>query len=410
MISSRYPQVTDELLSAYLDQAVSDEEKKLVEEAVAAEPTIAWRLETLRQTVQLLRSLPALALPRSFVLTEVPEGAGQAVVSAPAPVHARRPAPQTTRAWSWGALWAQWRAFWQVGSPLLRNAAAVSFALFLIVVAGDLVTGPAGLPQRAVVPNTPVVPTTQTAIESAPSVTNAKVSGEESAAAEQSAPAESADAEPVTAASAPVSDEQPAPAAAAAAEARPLPPGDMGPAAAGGASISAPYSPEASDAMVLQSEAESGARRAEAPGPDPGVSLEPSTGGDDVAGNMPAESISALLANKNNTATATVTATLGEITAAASLSDTETITLPDMAAEGVQAPATPPSAEPAADAQATEPAAGAMTTVVSTPAVPAQSRQDGLWLLQWLQVATALLTLIFVALWWRSRTRVAQSM
>ena len=64
------PQVTDELLSAYIDGDVTAEEKNLVERAVKADANLAWRLESLQQTVNLLRSLPAVSLPRSFVLTE----------------------------------------------------------------------------------------------------------------------------------------------------------------------------------------------------------------------------------------------------------------------------------------------------------------------------------------------------
>jgi hypothetical protein len=132
------PQITDELLSAYLDGVVSAEEKVLIEAAVATEPGIAWRLETLRQTVQLLRTLPEVALPRSFALSEASLAVGQDGVAAlqSAPVmHPRIDIPQP--ATRWRALLEAWRAFWQMGSPMLRNAAAVSFALFLVLTVGD---------------------------------------------------------------------------------------------------------------------------------------------------------------------------------------------------------------------------------------------------------------------------------
>ena len=76
MTTAPYPQVTNELLSAYIDEAVTEEERRLIEQAVAEDVDVAWRLESLRATVRLLRELPALSLPRSFVLT--PEQIGQA--------------------------------------------------------------------------------------------------------------------------------------------------------------------------------------------------------------------------------------------------------------------------------------------------------------------------------------------
>jgi anti-sigma factor RsiW len=140
MNSSPFSQVTDEMLSAYLDQEVSPEELALVEAAVAAEPDIAWRLESLRQTVQLLRALPAVALPRSFVLTEAQVATNRKLTAPPAlqpTFHLRRrPEPQTPT-W-WELIQEQWRAFWQVGSPALRNAAAVSFVLFFVLMGGNI--------------------------------------------------------------------------------------------------------------------------------------------------------------------------------------------------------------------------------------------------------------------------------
>ncbi|HRW10840.1 MAG TPA: hypothetical protein P5121_37315, partial [Caldilineaceae bacterium] len=68
MSLSRFPQITNELLSAYLDGLVTDDERQLIERALTEDAEIAWRLESLRQTVQLLQSMPALALPKSFTL------------------------------------------------------------------------------------------------------------------------------------------------------------------------------------------------------------------------------------------------------------------------------------------------------------------------------------------------------
>ncbi len=143
--SSRFSQVSDELLSAYLDQAVTAEEKALVEAAVTTDAEVAWRLETLRQTVALLKALPLVALPRSFVLTQA-----QLVETTETELNVVRPTSrqQQTRpqvkvaASGWQNFWKAWRAFWQIGNPLLRNAAAVSFALLLVLLVGDQVRSP----------------------------------------------------------------------------------------------------------------------------------------------------------------------------------------------------------------------------------------------------------------------------
>ena len=70
MSLSRYPQITEDLLSDYLDDLVSDEERQMIEKAVADDPQIAWQLASLQQTVSLLQNLSAFALPRSFVIDE----------------------------------------------------------------------------------------------------------------------------------------------------------------------------------------------------------------------------------------------------------------------------------------------------------------------------------------------------
>jgi anti-sigma factor RsiW len=75
MTTARDPEITDELLSAYIDEDISDDDRRLIEQAAADDPDIAWRLATLRETVRLLHELPALALPRSFLLT--PEQVGR---------------------------------------------------------------------------------------------------------------------------------------------------------------------------------------------------------------------------------------------------------------------------------------------------------------------------------------------
>ena len=142
MTTAPYPQVTNELLSAYIDEAVTEEERRLIEQAVAEDGDVAWRLESLQATVRLLRELPALSLPRSFVLT--PEQLGQAApaaeaVAAAAPkfpaAPARRQVAEEGRGF-WHDLRRGWGRFWQGGSPAMRNAMAASFAVLLVLLIG----------------------------------------------------------------------------------------------------------------------------------------------------------------------------------------------------------------------------------------------------------------------------------
>lgn len=141
MTTSRYPEITDELLSAYIDNAVSESERGLIERAVNEDSTISWRLATLRETVHLLRTLPVLQAPRSFVLTS--EQAGQPVrepALIPGVVVAKDRTMPETRSSSpsqprrWTELAEHWRRFWQGGSPIWRNAMATSIAILLLLV------------------------------------------------------------------------------------------------------------------------------------------------------------------------------------------------------------------------------------------------------------------------------------
>ncbi len=134
MNSSEFSRITDELLSAYIDNAVTAQERKLVEAASAADAEIAWRLDSLRQTVNLLHGLPEIPLPRSFVLQE-----SQVMEAAPP----RRPA---SRAQSGSTSFLDrfsrgWRSFWQPGNPVLRNAAAAALVLLLVLAGGDALLG-----------------------------------------------------------------------------------------------------------------------------------------------------------------------------------------------------------------------------------------------------------------------------
>lgn len=132
MSVSRYPQITEELLSAYLDNLVSEEERRLIEHAISVEPQIAWQLESLRQTVNMLQSLPALALPRTFTLNQVLLDERAAAEQTRA---AQRRIIQTAPVeipW-----WQRWLAIWQSGNPYIRNAAAAALLLLVVLVAGN---------------------------------------------------------------------------------------------------------------------------------------------------------------------------------------------------------------------------------------------------------------------------------
>lgn len=143
MTLSDFRHITDELLSAYIDDEVTEQERSLIETAIAQDEEIAWRLHSLRQTVSLLQELPELALPRSFALTLEQLQIAQPAQSTVQPVAEPQLAvphtgshskPQVTEeAGFWARLQEDWRNFWQGGNHLLRNAAAVSFALMLVL-------------------------------------------------------------------------------------------------------------------------------------------------------------------------------------------------------------------------------------------------------------------------------------
>lgn len=439
MTPSRYPYITDELLSAYLDEAVTAEEKLLIEAAVADEPALAWRLETLRQTVQLVRMLPAIALPRSFTLNQLPGVAHQPAAALAGASSARRPATAMPQpAGGLAALWQGWRSFWQLGSPLLRNAAAVSLALFLFLVVGDAV-GSTPFGQRPESATAPVA-----AEAPAPAALPATATGEQVAPPPAGPPAETDD----LAANLKGSPEA-APAAAAQADRSDVRAGEV--AAAGrSASVAAAGQP----APRSDGQEEVAASSAVASGMDQRGEISAMGSAGDVesdAESVTAESLSSALATRralSDTAATTVTtdeSTVGEdevVAAAAVPSETETVTLAepaqelapeDVAADSAHAPDTiheegaddvlpaSPAVAPQA-AEATLPPPGAEASQASDHTVtppqevvevrPAQEQTpvDSLrpWLLNLSQLLTGLVTLVFGALWWRSRSQTGE--
>lgn len=58
-----------ELLNAYMDGALTEAERRIFESRLNAEPELRRELNSLRQTVALLRQMPRLKAPRDFTLT-----------------------------------------------------------------------------------------------------------------------------------------------------------------------------------------------------------------------------------------------------------------------------------------------------------------------------------------------------
>jgi len=63
-------EVARDLLSPYLDGEVTDDEKNMVEQAIALYPDLNRELTSLQQTVAQLAALPRAAAPRPFTLSE----------------------------------------------------------------------------------------------------------------------------------------------------------------------------------------------------------------------------------------------------------------------------------------------------------------------------------------------------
>lgn len=439
MTPSRYPHITDELLSAYLDDAVTAEEKLLVEAAVADEPALAWRLETLRQTVQLVRTLPAIALPRSFTFNELP-GAPRPpvpVLAGSLPAH-RSPLALPSQPSGLAALWQGWRSFWQLGSPLLRNAAAVSLALFLLLMAGDVI-GSTPLRRIGRSAGAPVV-------SEAPAVA---VATSAVAAPERPAPAsagsiEEADGQVAKESAAP----EPVPAGANHAGADEG--GAVATAGEGGAASSVSASQPAARTADQEELFASGASASGPAGEEELAPMGPVAAATTNSQTLTAQSLSAAMGTRTAlpaTGTTTVTSSEGEATdegalaAAAPLSTPETFTLGEPAQsvatygaatveEGDVATPALPTPAGQAEGQAEEAITHTTSTenkeVAGTTGAASQRGEpqqvenvqpsqavtlvDSLRrsLLDLSQIVTGLVTLVFGLLWWRSRSQPAK--
>lgn len=81
-----------ELLSAYLDGMLAEDERAALETRLDAEPMLRGELRALRQTVVLLNGLPVLKAPRNFTLTPEMVGQSPTRISEPTrPISTRRP-------------------------------------------------------------------------------------------------------------------------------------------------------------------------------------------------------------------------------------------------------------------------------------------------------------------------------
>ena len=137
--------ISEELVAAYVDGDVTGEERRRVEAAMAISAQIAWEVNSLRQTVEIMRDLPAVALPRSFVLSE--DQVGDVV-------RARRSRARDASAFGGGvsgsSLWQRLLDILNSGNLYMRNAAALAavLLLFVLVVETQFQQPQPGAPQQ----------------------------------------------------------------------------------------------------------------------------------------------------------------------------------------------------------------------------------------------------------------------
>ena len=193
--------VDEDLVAAYVDGDVTTEERQRVEAAMAASEQVAWEVNTLRQTVELLQDLPSVPLPRSFTLTEdqvadvLQERRSLATVNPSPPWEVEAPPD---------SLWQRFLNFLNGGDLALRNAAALAAVLLLLVFVAETQLQPStpGLPAAGdQLSSGPAVPQGQATAVGGSLAEQTGTSPNEDAAVEQSAVAdtsqEGADDDPV---------------------------------------------------------------------------------------------------------------------------------------------------------------------------------------------------------------------
>ena len=127
--------IDENLVAAYIDGDVTAEERLRVENAIAEDERVAWELNTLRQTVELLQDLPEVPLPRSFTLTEdqvedvLIERRRRANIASPPPQAFHPPSEST---------WQKFLNFVNGGDLVLRNAAALAAVLLIVITVVEL--------------------------------------------------------------------------------------------------------------------------------------------------------------------------------------------------------------------------------------------------------------------------------
>jgi anti-sigma factor RsiW len=103
-------ELDDELLSAYLDDELSEAERAIVEARLAADPAARQTLEELRRVSQAVRGLPQASLPRDLAESIVRRAAEAKRAAVPRPGDANLATPptftigRTRRAWIWASL------------------------------------------------------------------------------------------------------------------------------------------------------------------------------------------------------------------------------------------------------------------------------------------------------------------
>jgi anti-sigma factor RsiW len=154
-------ELTDELLSAYLDGQLPRKDRATFEARLRQEQALVTRLEGLRQTKTALANLPRVEVPRNFIL-------------APSMVAPPKPAVPPRRRRTW---------------PVFGWATAIATLLLLVVFAGDLFFyTPSERPQPSDViaaqPKLLGEATSEIGVERPSAATDAAVVGEGEAAAE----------------------------------------------------------------------------------------------------------------------------------------------------------------------------------------------------------------------------------
>lgn len=178
-----------ELLSTYIDGALSARERTLLEQRLAAEPELRQELNSLQQTVRLVRQMPALKAPRDFTLTPAMAGVRPAARTAlPFPLTATFSAMSAAAA----MLLFVFGSYFLLRGNLMPMAAPTNLVVMQQEQDIVVVPSPAAAMTRTALPTQlpPTVPDSasdQTLAESGPAVANLNVPEEEATEAEPGA-------------------------------------------------------------------------------------------------------------------------------------------------------------------------------------------------------------------------------